>query len=82
MLKVYPVASASAEDAAYSLEECCMSVFPSLREKVDCIQTGAGTQFNSQKWRKTCASLGLTHRTCPVDHQAMNGQLERIVLIA
>ncbi len=59
-----------------------MAVLPSLREKVDCIQTGAGTQFNSQERRKTCASHGLTHRTCPVDYQAMNGQLERSVLIA
>ncbi len=51
MLKVYPV-SASTKDAAYSLEEYCMSVLPSLREKVDCIQTDAGTQFNSQEWKK------------------------------
>ncbi len=47
VLKVYPVTSASAEDVACSLEKYCMFVLPSLREKVECIQTDARTQFNS-----------------------------------
>ncbi len=81
MPKVYPVTSASAEDAPYSLEKYCMSVLPLLRE-VECIQAGAGGQFNSQERRKTRANHGLTHRAFSADHQAMNGQVERIGLFA
>eukprot|EP01084_Bolivina_argentea_P010287 19151_1 len=43
------------------------------------MQTDSGTQFNSQEWKRTCAEHGLVHRTCPIDHQAMNGQVERAI---
>ncbi len=65
--KVYSVTSASAKDAAYSLEKYCMSVLPLLRE-VECIQAGEGGQFNSQERRKTRANHGLTHRAFSADH--------------
>ncbi len=57
-------------------------MLPALGQKGDGIQRGAGTQVKSQGRGKTCASHGLTHRTCAGDYEAMNGQLERIVLIA
>ncbi len=79
LLKAYPVTTASAEDAARSLKKYCTSILPLLGEKVDCIQTDAGTQFNSQEWRRTCAEHNLAHRTCPIDHQTMNGQVERAI---
>ncbi len=62
-----------------------MSVLPLLRE-VECIQTNAGGQFNSQlnpqERRKTRANHELTHSAFSADHQAMNGQVEHIVLFA
>ncbi len=77
LLKAYPVITASAEDAAHALQKYCTSILPLLGEKVECMQTDAGTQFNSQEWKQTCAEHGLVHRTCPIDHQAMNRQVER-----
>ncbi len=74
LLKTYPVTNASTIDAAHSLEKYCKFVLPYLGEKVDCIQTDAGRQFNAQHWRSTCTKYGLTCRTCPVDYQAMNGE--------
>ncbi len=79
LLKAYPVTTASAEDAARSLEKYYISILPLLGEKVDCTQTDAGTQFNSQEWKRTCAERNLMHRTCPIDHQSMNGQVERAI---
>ncbi|MCP3666698.1 MAG: DDE-type integrase/transposase/recombinase [Gammaproteobacteria bacterium] len=79
LLKAYPVKNASTLDAVDSLEKYCKFVLPFLGEKVDCIQTDAGNQFTSQEWREVCAKRGLTCRTCPVDHQAMNRQVERAI---
>ncbi len=79
LLRAYPVTTASAEEAALTLQKYCTSILPLLGEQVDCIQTDAGTQFNSQEWKRTCSKQGLIHRTCPVDHQAMNGQVERTI---
>ncbi len=78
--KDYSVTIASAEDAPYSLEKYFMYVLPLLRE-VECVQTDAGGQFNSQR-RKNHVNRGLTHRAFSADHQAMNSQVERIVLFA
>ncbi len=79
LLKAYPVKNASTLDAVDSIEKYCKFVLPFLGEKVDCIQTDAGNQFTSQEWREVCTERGLTCRTCPVDHQAMNGQVERAI---
>ncbi len=38
-------------------------------------QTGS---YTSAEWKETCAKHRLHHRMCPVDHQAMNGQVERV----
>ncbi len=79
VLKAYPVVSATAGDAACTLRTYCKSILPTLKDKVNCIQTDAGSQFNTPEWRNTCAEYGLIYRTCPVDHQAMNGQVERAI---
>ncbi len=79
LIKVYPVNNASAEEAARSLEKYCINILPLLGEKVNCIQTDAGTQFASIKWERVCSQHQLEHRTCPVDHQAMNGQVESAI---
>ncbi len=79
LLKAYPVTSASAPDAVDSLEKYCKFVIPFLGEKVNCVQTDAGNQFTSLEWKEACTKRGLTCRTCPVDHQAMNGQVERAI---
>ncbi len=84
LVKTYPVKTAAANDAASSLEQYCVNVLPFLGEKVECVQTDAGTQFTSKEWAHTCAKYMLQHRTCPIDHQAMNGQVERVqgILVA
>ncbi len=79
LLKAYPVTSASAIDAAHSLDKYCKFVLPYLGEKVDCIQMDVGNQFINQEWRAKCANYGLTHMSCPVDYQATNGQVERAI---
>ncbi len=78
IVKVYPVRNASSEEAVKSLKRYCIHILHFLQEKVNCIQTDAGTQFMSKTWGQVCAQHGLEHRTCPVDHQAMNGQVERV----
>ncbi len=79
LLKAYPVTNASAIDAAHSLDKYCRFVLPYLGEKMDCMQTDAGNQLIAQEWKTTCAKYGPTHRSCPVDRQAMNGQVERAI---
>ncbi len=69
----------SAEEAAQYLHKYCENTLPTLRKKIECIQTYAGTQFNTQEWKRICTKHGLKHRTCPVDHQTMNGQEERAI---
>ncbi len=77
MVKSYPVGSVSAKEAAQSLEKYCTCILPFLGENVDCFQTDAGTQFMSKEWAEMCRKRNVMHRTCPIDHQAMNGQVER-----
>ncbi len=79
IVKAYPVNNASAENAVQTLKKYCANVIPFLGEKIDCVQTDAGTQFNSKEWGHACTENKLLHRTCPVDHQAMNGQVERVI---
>ncbi len=79
LLKAYPVKNASALEAVETLKRYCKFVPPFVRERIDCIQTDAGKQFTSKEWKETCAEHGLTYRTCPVDHQALNGQVERAI---
>ncbi len=31
----------------------------------------------SKEWAETCRQKNVMHRMCPVDHQSMNGQVER-----
>ncbi len=79
ILKVYPVENATAQEAAESLEDYLMNVAQYLRIKITCIQTDAGSQFAAKGWTSVCASHGLKSRSCPVDHQEMNGQVERMI---
>ncbi len=79
LMKAYPVTNASAESAALTLNKYFKNIVPMLREQIDCIQTDAGTQFNSNEWKTMCAENKVMHRTCPVDCQAMNGQVERAI---
>ncbi len=79
VLKAYPVTSASAVNAANALDSYCKYVLPYLGEKVECIQSDAGTQFITHEWKTMCTRYGLISRTCPVDQQAMNGQAERAI---
>ncbi len=84
IMKSYPVKTASTKEAVLALDAFCTGVLPFLGENVDCIQTDAGTQFMSREWGDMCRKQRIMHRTCPVDHQAMNGQVERAqgILIA
>ncbi len=77
--KAYPVKVASAETAVETLKSYCANVIPFLAEKVNCIQTDSGTQFVTDRWKDECMRNTLMSRTCPVDHLAMNGQVERVV---
>ncbi len=79
IVKAYPVKDASTDSAIQTLKMYCKTIIPRLKEKVDCLQTDAGTQFNTDQWREACLEHNITHRTCPVDHQAMNGQVERVI---
>ncbi len=78
IVKVYPVKSLEATHAAESLSDYLTFIVPYMKEKITCIQTDVGTQFTSYPWMKRCAEEKLRSRTCPVDHQAMNGQVERV----
>ncbi len=77
VVKSYPVRLASAKEAAQSLEKYCTCVLPFLGENIDCFQTDAGTQFMSKEWAEMCRKKNVMHRTCPINHQEMNGQVER-----
>ncbi len=77
VVKSYPVKSASAKEAAQALEKYCTCVLPFLGENIDCFQTDAGTQFMSKEWAEMCRKKNVMHRTCPIDHQEMNGQVEK-----
>ncbi len=53
-------------------------VGPNINESFTRVQSDPGSQFMSAEWSKTCAKFGVKSRYCPVDHQAMNGQVERV----
>ncbi len=73
----YPVKSATAKEATKVLAEYFKYIIPHMGEKVDCIQTDTRSQFTGDEWRKVCENHKVKCRTCPTDHQAMNGQVER-----
>ncbi len=97
VVQVYPVTSVSAGAAILALEQYLTYVVNSLTDRVECVQTDAGSQFMTDEWSRTCKERGVRSRTCkeggvrsrmceergvrsrtcPVDHQAMNGQVER-----
>ncbi len=76
--KAYPVKSATSTEAVASLDLYLTQVAPYMKNKVTCIQSDAGNQFVTNEWSKRCADEGITYRHCPIDHQAMNGQVERV----
>ncbi len=78
IVQAYPVTNASANTAIRILEHYLTYIVSKLTNKVECIQTDAGSQFTTGEWARTCEKRGLRSRTCPVDHQAMNGQVERV----
>ncbi len=77
LLKTYPVKCATAREATEVLNEYFTYIVPHMREKIDCIQTDAGTQFSGNEWRSACNRYKVKCRSCPTDYQAMNGQVER-----
>ncbi len=79
ILKAYPVRNATAQGAAGTLKDYLLHVTPYLKEKITCIQMDAGSQFTAGEWVSVCASHGLKSRSCPVNHQEMNGQVERMI---
>ncbi len=78
IVKVIPVKSATSKEAAEALDIFLTSVAPFMREKITCIQSDAGSQFLTKEWDRKCSEYHLKSRNCPVDHQAMNGQVERV----
>ncbi len=79
ILKVYPVKDATAHEATETLKDYLANVKPYIKKTITCIQTDAGSQFAAKEWVSACASNGLKDRSCPVDHQEMNGQVERMI---
>ncbi len=77
IVKAYPTTSANVRDVVSTLDHYLTYIAPYFAEKDTCIQTDAGSQFLVEEWSKRCAVDGIISRTCPVDHQAMNGQVER-----
>ncbi len=57
------------------LNEYFTYIVPHIIEKVDCIQTDAGTQFSGNE----CERYKVKCRSCPTDYQALNGQVERSI---
>ncbi len=76
-INVYPVKTATAEDALTALDNYLTMIVPYLKGGITCIQTDAGSQFGTKGWAQRCAADGIKWRMCPVAHQAMNGQVER-----
>ncbi len=79
LLKTYPVKSATAREATKVLNEYFTYIVPHIIEKVDCIQTDAGTQFSGNEWRNECERCKVKCRSCPTDYQALNGQVGRSI---
>ncbi|MCP3666926.1 MAG: transposase family protein, partial [Gammaproteobacteria bacterium] len=78
VVKAYPVTGTSTEAAILALEHYLIYVADTLTHKIECIQTDAVSQFVADEWSNACQERGIKSRTCPVDHQAMNGQVERV----
>ncbi len=78
MVKTYPVKDASARGASETLENYMTTVAPNVNENFTHVQLDPGSQFTSAEWSQTCVKFGVKSRYCPVDHQAMNGQVERV----
>ncbi len=78
IVKAYPTTSANTRDAVTALDHYLTYIAPYFTQKVTCIQTDAGSQFVTEEWSKRCAEDAIISRTYPVDHQAMNGQVERV----
>ncbi len=66
VVKAYPVRDATTVSAVETLKKYCNSILPFLGEKIDCIQTDAGTQFNTKEWKEICTKNNMMHRTCPI----------------
>ncbi len=77
-VKVYPVTNANADTALLALEHYLTFAASDLTYDIQCVQTDAGSQFTVDRWARACSERGIKSRTCPVDHQAMNGQVERV----
>ncbi len=54
------------------------TVAPNINENFTHVQSDPGSQFTSTEWSEKCIKYGVKSRYCPVDHQAMNGQVERV----
>ncbi|MCP4237832.1 MAG: transposase family protein, partial [Aestuariibacter sp.] len=65
--------------AAETLKDCLLNVTRHLKKKTTFIQTDAGSQFVRKEWVSVCALNNIKDRSCPVDHQEMNGQVERMI---
>ncbi len=79
LIKAYGVKDAGVESAVQTLKNYVKDIIPYVNDKITCVQTDAGSQFTSHMWEDECKKHGLIYRTCPIDHQAMNGQVERVV---
>ncbi len=79
ILKVYPIRNATAQEAAETLKDYLLNVTRHLKKKTTCIQTDAGSQFVTKEWVSVCVLNNIKDRSCPVDHQEMNGQVERMI---
>ncbi len=77
IIKIYPVKTATAKDALTAPNNYLTTIVPYLKGGITCIQTDAGSQFDTKVWAQRCATEGIKCRMCPVAHQAMNGQVER-----
>ncbi len=77
LLKVYPVTNAAGMEETRALTNYLTHIAPYMKENIECIQSDAGTQFSGEEWKATYTRRGMRYITCPIDHQAMNGQVER-----
>ncbi len=78
VVKVYTIKDAMTKEAIETLEDYITAVAPDLSKKFTQVQTDPGSQFTSREWSEKCTKLGVKSRYCPVDHQAMNGQVGRV----
>ncbi len=79
IVKTYAVRGTDAHEAVQTLRDYLTTVIPYVAEKLTCVQTDAGSQFMSKTWGDECTKHKLSSRACPVDHQQMNGQVERVI---